>query len=93
MTKREYIIGGVLVALAFFWVTASSCVTADQAATKPAAGAAATQPAGAETRPAVATVTVYLTGDIHEHTAGLARIAGHVKAGKYTRYLAVARLK
>jgi len=45
----------------------------------------ATQPgqtAGGREKPKPLTVTIFSTGDIHEHTAHLARIAGYVKVAK-----------
>jgi 2',3'-cyclic-nucleotide 2'-phosphodiesterase (5'-nucleotidase family) len=69
-----------VILLALVWVVAASVLASDQPSAGAAKEAAATQPA--TTRPVVATVTVFCTGDIHEHTAGLARIAGYVKAAK-----------
>ncbi|HUS47175.1 MAG TPA: metallophosphoesterase [Phycisphaerae bacterium] len=46
----------------------------------PAGAQAATKPAGSQA--ALVTLTVYSTGDIHEHTANLARLAAYVKAAK-----------
>jgi len=75
----------IVVLLAMVWVVAASVLAGDQPSAEPAKEAAATQPATtqpATTRPVVATVTVFCTGDIHEHTDGLARIAARVKAAK-----------
>jgi len=60
-------------------VSLLAAILAVPAAADEAKQAATTQPA---TRPVVATVTIFNTGDIHEHTTNLARVAAHVKAAK-----------
>jgi len=79
MTQRTRLIPFVVLALICALV--AFLPAADQAPPKPA-DTAATRPAGAETQPGVVTVTIFATGDIHEHTQGLARAAGYVKAAK-----------
>lgn len=66
--------------LAIVFIT--TCIAAIGAAEPGPPAAQGNQAAASQAESKPVTITVFSTGDVHEHTANLARIAGYVKAAK-----------
>lgn len=74
MISRRCVIGGLLAVLALVWMV-SPLVLVEAKAPK-------TQPAGDKPKSDAVTVTIYSTGDLHNNSAPLVRIAGFIKQEK-----------